>query len=350
MPLLTTTIGAYPKPDYVDLPDWFRVGGPSGDDPTSAYSDYMRAAPEDLQETLDRATREVVQAQAEAGIDVPSEGEIRREDYIHYHCRHLKGFDFENLVEKEMRTGAWTAKVPAVVGPIEAGAPFLPDDWRCAQAATERPVKITLPGPLTVADTVADRHYGDDAKLGAAMAEALNAEILALAEAGCRWIQIDEPLFARYPERATAFGLENLERALHGIPEGVTRVVHMCCGYPDKLDETDYLKADRGAYFDLAALLEDSSIDAASIEDAHRHNDLGLLERFRSKTVILGAVAISQTRVESVEEIRERLQAALAHIDAERLMVAPDCGLGMLDPATVQDKLRNMTTAARAVG
>ena len=124
----------------------------------------------------------------------------------------------------------------------------------------------------------------------------------------------------------------------------------MCCGYPDKLDETDYLKADRGAYFDLATALEDSSVDAASIEDAHRHNDLGLLERFPSKTVILGAVAISQTRVESVEEIRARLQAALGHIDAARLMVAPDCGLGMLDPATVQDKLRNMTAAARAVG
>ena len=350
MPLLTTTIGAYPKPDYLDLPDWFRVGGPSGEDPTAAYTAYLKAAPADLQATLDRATREAVAEQVAAGIDVPSEGELRRDNYIHYHCRHLKGFDFENLVEKAMRTGAWTARVPAVTGPIAAGAPFLVEDWRRAQAASERPVKITLPGPLTVADTVADRYYGDERQLGAAMAEALNVEVRALAAAGCRWIQIDEPLFARYPEKALAFGLDNLERAFEGTPPEVTRVVHMCCGYPDKLDETDYLKADRGAYFALAEALEQSSIHAVSIEDAHRHNELSLLEHFPSKTVILGAVAIARSRVETVEEIRERLSGALQHIDAGRLMAAPDCGLGMLPPETVQAKLRNMTAAARAVG
>ena len=350
MPLLTTTVGAFPKPDYLKLPDWFRNGGPSGADPTTAYSDFMRAPPADLEASLRLATEEVVRGQVEAGIDVPSEGELRRDDYIHYHCRHLGGFDFDNLVEKEMRTGAWTAKVPAVTGPIEADAPFLPADWRAAQAVTRRPVKITLPGPLTVADTVADRHYGDDRKLGAAMAAALKREIHALAAAGCRWIQIDEPLFARYPEKALAFGLDNLERAFEGTPPEVTRVVHMCCGYPDKLDETDYLKADHGAYFALAEALERSSIHAVSIEDAHRHNDLSLLEHFPSKTVILGAVAIARSRVETVEEIRERLSGALQHIDAARLMAAPDCGLGMLPSETVQAKLRNMTAAARAIG
>ncbi len=349
MPLLTTTIGAYPKPDYLDLPDWFRVGGPSGEDPTAAYTAYLKDAPAELQADLDQATRQAVQDQVEDGIDVPSEGEIRRDNYIHYHCRHLDGFDFENLVEKSMRTGAWTARVPAVTGPIAAGTPFLVEDWRRAQAATERPVKITLPGPLTVADTVADRHYGDERRLGAAMAEALNAEIRALAAAGCRWIQIDEPLFARYPEKALAFGIENLERAFHGTPRKVRRVVHMCCGYPDKLDETDYLKADRSAYFALAAPLDDSSVGAVSIEDAHRHNDLSLLERFGGTTVILGAVAISQTRIEDCEEIRDRLAGALEHIEADRLMVAPDCGLGMLDRDTVRAKLRNMTAAAAAV-
>ena len=349
MPLLTTTIGAYPKPDYLDLPDWFRVGGPSGEDPTAAYTAYLKDAPAELEADLDRATRLAVQEQVEAGIDVPSEGEIRRDNYIHYHCRHLEGFDFVNLVEKAMRTGAWTARVPAVTGPIAAGAPFLVEDWRRAQAATERPVKMTLPGPLTVADTVADRHYGDERRLGAAMAEALNAEIRALAAAGCRWIQIDEPLFARYPEKALDFGIENLERAFHGSPDEVRRVVHMCCGYPDKLDETDYLKADRSAYFELAGPLDDSSVDAVSIEDAHRHNDLALLERFGGTTVILGAVAISQTRIESREEIQDRLAGALGHIEADRLMVAPDCGLGMLDRDTVRAKLCNMTAAAAAV-
>lgn len=350
MPLLTTTIGAYPKPDNVDVPDWFRCGGPGAGDPTSAYTDYMREAGREVRDRLDRATREVVLDQVEAGIDVPTDGEIRRDSYIYYHCRHIAGFDFETLVEKEMRVGAWTAKVPVIRGPVEAGAPFLPDDWRAAQAATDRPVKITVPGPMTITDSVADAYYGDEKAVGAALAEAINAEVRALAEAGCPWIQVDEPLFARWPDKALAYGMDNLERCFHGVPDTVTRAMHMCCGYPEKLDQPDYLKADRDAYFTLADALEETSIQAVSIEDAHRHNDLTLLERFKTIRVIFGAVAIAQTRIETVEEIAERLTDALGHIDADRLIAAPDCGLGMLSRETARAKLANLCTAAKSVG
>ncbi|MEE8202203.1 MAG: cobalamin-independent methionine synthase II family protein [Alphaproteobacteria bacterium] len=351
MALLTTTIGAYPKPGYVEVPDWFRSeGGPNTDDPTSAYTAYMREHGDAVEEMFVRATHDAVLDQVNAGIDVPSDGEIRRDTYIHYHCRHIDGFDFENLTEKEMRTGAWTAWVPTISGPLKAGAPFLPHEWRTAQAVTERPVKITVPGPLTVADSVADRHYGDERRLCAALAEALNVEIRALAAAGCRWIQVDEPLFARYPENAVAFGIDNLERCFHGVPDGVTRVMHMCCGYPEKLDQEDYPKADRGAYVTIADALEDSSsVHVVSIEDAHRHNDLRLLEHFTSIKVIFGAVAIAKTRIEPVEEIVARLGDALGHIDADRLIAAPDCGLGMFDRQTARAKLTNLCAAARAV-
>jgi len=350
MPLQTTTIGAYPKPDYVTLPDWFRCGGPNSTDPTGAHTAYLREAGAEIEETLDRATREAVRDQVDAGIDVPSDGEIRRDNYIHYHCRHLAGFDFENLTEKVMRTGAWTAKVPTIRGPVAAGAPFLVRDWRIAQAETERPVKITVPGPLTITDTVADAYYGDERQVGVALAEALNVEIKALAEAGCRWIQVDEPLFARYPDRALAYGLDNLERCFHGVPKEATRAMHMCCGYPERVDQEDFPKAERSAYFALAEALEDTSVGAVSIEDAHRHNDLGLLERFQRIRVIFGAVAIAKSRVEPVEEIVERLRAALEHIDAQRLIAAPDCGLGMLSRATARAKLANLVAAANAVG
>jgi 5-methyltetrahydropteroyltriglutamate--homocysteine methyltransferase len=296
-----------------------------------------------------RGVRDVIDDQVGAGIDIPTDGEVRRENYIHYHCRHLDGIDFENLTEKMVR-GVYAAKLPTVTGPVAAGAPFLPHDWRGAQACTERPVKITMPGPMTISDTVYDGHYGDPKAFGADLAVALNAEVLALAEAGCRHIQIDEPVFARKPDEALDYGFENLERCFHGCPEGVVRTVHMCCGYPDRLDNPDYPKAPRESYQRLAPAIEDSSITAVSIEDAHRHNDLSLLEVFGTTTVILGVVAIAKSRVETVEEIAARLQTALAHIDADRLIAAPDCGLGILGRDLALRKLRNLCEAAHSLG
>ena len=350
MPLLTTTIGAYPKPDYLEIPDWFKdARGPNTEDPTSAFSEYMRNAGDEVEALLVRAVGEVIADQVEAGIDVPTDGEIRRDNYIHYHCRHLEGFDFEDLTEKQMRTGAWTAQVPKIRGAVAAGAPFLADEWRIAQACTERPVKITVPGPLTITDSVADDYYHDERKAGIALAEALNTEIRSLAEAGCRWIQVDEPLFARWPDKAVAYGMDNLERCFHKVPKETVRAMHMCCGYPEKLDQDDYLKADRSSYFTLADALNDTSIEEVSIEDAHQHNDLSLLEHFKTIKVIFGAVSIAQSRIEPVEEIRERLVAALDHIDPHRLIAAPDCGLGMQSRAAARAKMANLCAAARAL-
>jgi 5-methyltetrahydropteroyltriglutamate--homocysteine methyltransferase len=202
---------------------------------------------------------------------------------------------------------------------------------------------------MTIGDTTADDYYESLEKRGAALADAINGDVLALAEAGCRHIQIDEPVFARYPEEALAFGFENLERAFSGCPESVTRTVHMCCGYPGSLDDADYPKANHDVYFALADAIEASSINAISLEDAHRYNDLSLLERFQTTSVIFGAVAIADSRLETVEEIRARLQDALLHIDADRLIAAPDCGLGFLGWDLAFEKLSNLCQAARLV-
>lgn len=350
MALLTTTIGAYPKPAYVPTPDWFRQGGAGLSNPTAAYQKYLNNLPDDIEEMLDRATQEVVKDQVNAGVDIPTDGEVRRENYIHYHCRHIDGIDFSNLTRKVSRQGAWAADLPTATGPLKARDRFLPRDYRIAQAATDRPVKITVPGPMTITDSIADAYYGDDKRLGAALAVALNEEILALAKAGCSWIQVDEPLFERKPDRALDYGFENLERCFQGLPEHVTCAVHMCCGYPDYLDQEDFQKADQTAYFQLADAIEDSGIQAISLEDAHRHNDLSLLEHFKTTKVIFGVIAIARSRIETVEEITERLQAALNHIDADRLIVAPDCGLGFLSRELALSKLANMVMAARAVG
>ncbi len=241
--------------------------------------------------------------------------------------------------------------MPTITDRVRPKDRFLPYDCQIAQSYSSRPVKITFPGPMTIANTVADDHYDDPRELNRALGDALNVEIRALAAAGCRHIQVDEPVFARKTEEALAFGIEDLERCFAGVPADVQRVVHLCCGYPRHVDQPDedVFKADPDAYFELAGTLDQAAVDAISIEDAHRPTDLRLLELFEQRTVILGLIAIAKTRVELAEEMRNRLHEALTHIDSERLIASPDCGLGMWTwPAT--SKLANLTTAANALG
>jgi len=350
MTLLTTCIGAYPKPGYVTLPDWFNIeAGPATADPTRQWPAALAALGPRAEDLIARGVCEVIRDQTAAGIDIPTDGEIARENYIHYHCRHLDGFDFEHLTPSAVRGDGYETALPTITGPVRARDPFLATDWRRASRFTDRPVKITLPGPLTIADTSADAWYDDPVKLGADLGAALNREVLALADAGCRHVQIDEPVFARRPADALRYGFDNLERAFHGCPRQVARTLHVCCGYPDRLDRDDYPKADRAAYFELADAIEHSSIDMVSLEDAHRHNDLMLLERFETTAVILGVVAIASSRVETVDEIAARLQQALGHIDRRRLVAAPDCGLGLLGRELARKKLANLCAAVGAL-
>jgi 5-methyltetrahydropteroyltriglutamate--homocysteine methyltransferase len=348
--MLTTTIGAYPKPEEVPIRDWFQMdGGSATPEPTAGYAETVQQYGDRLQEILDRATALVVREQVELGVDIPTDGEIRRENFVHYHCRHLPGIDFETLSERQMR-GRCAALLPTIVGPIRAGPPFLVRDWQVAQSATRQPVKITVPGPLTIGESVDDDYYRHDARLrGAALADALNVEIRRLADAGCPVIQVDEPAFARKVDEAIAFGAEHLERCFHKVPPSTERVVHVCCGYPDALDAEDYPKASNAAYLELAAVLEEVAIGAISIEDAHRQNDLALLECFARKKVILGVIAIARSRIEEVDEVRDRLRAALDHIDPHRLMAAPDCGLGLLGRDLAKAKLKVLAEAAHSL-
>ncbi|MEE8376523.1 MAG: 5-methyltetrahydropteroyltriglutamate--homocysteine methyltransferase [Acidimicrobiia bacterium] len=342
--VLTTTIGSFPKPDYVPVRDWFQT-------PYSATFDAFYFDNRNLETRFALATKAAVAAQVDAGVDIPTDGEMRREHYIFYHLRHLNGVDFEHLQLREIRTGAWEREVPTIIDRIRPKDRFLPYDYQIAQSYSSQPIKITVPGPMTIADTVADEHYGDPLELNRDLADVLNVEIRALAAAGCNHIQVDEPVFARKTEEALAFGIEDLERCFAGVPPDVQRVVHLCCGYPRHLDQPDedVLKADPDAYFELAGALDQAAVDAISIEDAHRPADLRLLELFERKTVILGLIAIAKTAVEPAEEIRNRLREAFSHIDSERLIAGPDCGLGMLDLATATSKLTNLTAAANSL-
>jgi 5-methyltetrahydropteroyltriglutamate--homocysteine methyltransferase len=172
---------------------------------------------------------------------------------------------------------------------------------------------------------------------------------LSLVDAGCRYIQVDEPLFARQVNDASSFGMEGIERCFHGVPKDVTKIMHMCCGYPDHLDDEDYKKADPNSYYELAREVDELNINQVSIEDAHCQNNLNLLEKFEKKSVILGAIAIASSRVETEDQIIDRIKSALNHIDRNRLVIAPDCGLGLLTPALAEKKLGVMCSAAKKV-
>ncbi|MBM08578.1 MAG: 5-methyltetrahydropteroyltriglutamate--homocysteine methyltransferase [Magnetovibrio sp.] len=359
MPLKTTTIGSYPKPTETPVDDWFMANKSDTERRKSKGlianwnpGEYEKAISEagDNAETLFlAATKQIINDQVTAGIDVPTDGEVRRENYIWYQCRNLNGISFDQTTHKSVRDGAYEADLPTINGAISLKETRLEYDWRAAQQFTKNPVKVTLPGPLTIADSIANNFYEDPKKLGVKLAEALNKEVRALAEAGCIYIQVDEPVFARNPDEALAHGFEDLERTFHGVPKGVVPVVHMCCGYPNALDSTDYKKADKGAYLKIAEAIEESCIQEVSIEDAHRHNELSLLENFSKTKVILGVVNISSSRLETVDEVRDRLISALHHIDKERLILAPDCGLGFFSREQAISKLKVVSAVAQSI-
>jgi len=346
MPIKTTTIGAFPKPGYVPIQDWFKV--------THADQSYTANVVQNWSDSpehepaFERATRAAVQIQIECGIDIPTDGEQRRENYVHYQCRYMDGFDFDNLEHRVLRNGAYETDLPAIRSKIRAGEPVLPRDYKQAQSFSDRPVKLTLPGPMTIIGTVADCYYNDDRKLAFDLADALNQEVLALADAGCIHIQVDEPLFARKPEDAAAFGYEALERVFHGVPDHVVRTAHMCCGYPEHIDQPDYPKADHNIYHQLVEAL-DGRIDALSIEDCHCHSDLSLFEKFHKTTAIVGFVDIAVSQIEAVDQIAARMREVLTVLPPERLIAAPDCGLGFLTLEQTKNKLANMCKAAAMV-
>ena len=347
--MLTTVIGSYPKPNYLKITDWFNAkGGTDTENPTKYYSKEVKQMGEKTEELFLQAATEVIKDQIECGIDIVTDGEVRRENYIHYHCRHIAGVDFETLTEKVARTGNYKCWLPTITAKVEAQDSFLVHDWKVSQKLSSKPVKITIPGPMTIADTIANTYYKSDDKMGFDLAEVINVEIKRLQKAGCKYIQVDEPLFARKPQQAIDFGIDNLAKCFEGLENTeVEKITHICCGYPDKLDVINYPKAPLDSYKKIAKALDASLIDSVSIEDAHRYNDLELLKNFTKTKVIFGLIKIASSQIETKEEIENRVLDALNYIDKQQLIAAPDCGLGHLSRQLAIKKLKIMVDVAK---
>jgi len=306
------------------------------------------------EEILSAMVSEVIEKQAELGVDIVTDGEVGREGYyMHFVRNGLTGIDLVDLSDKVMRDGAFVSQVPSVVSRVEAPpSPWCYKEFLRAKSfcppGTE--VKYTLPGPMTMMDGTFNRFYQDERELIKDIIRILQREVLCLAAHGCEHIQVDEPTFMRYPDKALQHGVADLKEIFLGCPPNVKKTVHLCCGYPDRLEPTTYKKSDKRNYRDILLALDEAGIDWASIEDAEAVNDLEhILKDLKNLGIIFGAVTIARKKVESVEIIKKRAMEALKYLPSNRLMLAPDCGLGFLPLDLAETKLKNMTEATKEI-
>jgi 5-methyltetrahydropteroyltriglutamate--homocysteine methyltransferase len=341
LPLLpTTVVGSYPQPNW--LVDHEKLLGRRMP-PRVRAREVWRVAEPYLEEAQDDATVLAVRDLERAGIDILSDGEMRRESYSNHFSNVLDGVDVENPAQGLSRRGLPDI-LPRIVGPIRRTRPVNVRDVRVLRAATDRAIKLTVPGPFTMSQQAVDEFYGDEAKAAMDYAGALNEEIRDLVAAGLDVIQIDEPYMQARVENARAFSIPAINRALQGIT--VPTILHTCFGYGVLVGNKD-----SEAYQSYAFLeeLKDSTVQQISIEAAQPNLDLGVLDRMGDKTIMLGVIDCGSEEIESVEVVANRIRAALQHLPPERLVLAPDCGMKYLPRASAFGKLKAMADAARIV-
>jgi 5-methyltetrahydropteroyltriglutamate--homocysteine methyltransferase len=333
LPLFPTSlVGSLPQPEW--LIDRSRLAGRFP--PRVRARELWRPDPEHLAEAQDDATRLAIRAQESAGLDVLTDGEIRRESYSNHFATALRGLDLDRPGEALDRSGH-PNPVPRVVGPIERPGPVQVRDVQFLRAHTDRPVKVTVPGPFTMSQQAQDDYYGDPKALAMAYAEAVNVEVHDLFAAGADVVQLDEPYMQARPDAARRFGLEALNRALDGAPG--TTAVHICFGYAAIIHE-------RPSGYSFLPELADCACDQVSIETAQSGLDPSVLRQLSDKTVILGVLDLSDHAVESVETVADRVRRALPFVDAERVVLAPDCGMKYLPRESAVGKMGALAGAA----
>src|SRR5712691_2196327 len=311
--LLTTVVGSYPQPDW--LID--RAALASRLPPRVRAKEIWRVAPELLEQAQDDATIVAIRDMERAGIDIISDGEIRRESYSNRFATALEGMDLDNPGTALDRTGH-ANPVPRVVGPIRRTRPVEQRDVEFLRASTSLPIKATLPGPFTMSQQAQDDHYGDEEALAMALAEAVNEEVRDLFAAGADVVQLDEPYLQARSEKAQRFAIKAINRALEGI-SGET-ALHSCFGYA-------HIVHSRPNGYPFLEELADVNVAMISMESAQQNVDLSVLKSLAGKRLIVGVIDLADdSPVEDLETLVGRIRNALKFVDADRLILAPDCG------------------------
>jgi 5-methyltetrahydropteroyltriglutamate--homocysteine methyltransferase len=330
--LETTIAGSLPKPDWLAetnklWPAWRQQG------------DSLAAAKRD-------ATLLWLKLQQDAGIDIVSDGEQSRQHFVHGFLAFLDGIDFERKVEMGIRADRYKAMVPTVTAPITLRARAHATEARLARAHTKRRLKITLPGPMTIVDTVADAQYGDKAALAMAFAAALNEEARGLAADGVDVIQFDEPAFNVYMDEVATWGIAALQRAAEGLP--CKTAVHICYGYgiQANIDWKAGLGGEWRQYEATFPVLAASTIDQVSLECRNSHVPLRLLRLLRGKDVLLGAIDVASDVVESPEDVAAVIEDAAEHVAPEHLFPCTNCGMAPMRREVAEAKLYALAQGA----
>jgi 5-methyltetrahydropteroyltriglutamate--homocysteine methyltransferase len=324
--LPTAVVGSYPQPEWlVDRSLLTKLMAPR-----VRAEQIWRIAPEFLEEAQNDATIVAIRDQERAGIDIITDGEIRRESYSNRFANALLGIDHERPAEIVGRIGK-RIRVPRVVGPVSRPKPVEVRDVEFLRANTSRRIKITLPGPFTMAQQALNEYYSDEGSLALAYAEAVNAEVRDLFAAGADIVQLDEPWLESRPEKAREFGVAAVNRALAGASG--TTALHLCFGY------AAIVKDKPSSGYSFLAELEGCAAEQISIEAAQPKLDLRVLEQLPSKTVLVGVLDLGDPAVEPAELVAARLRRALEVVPPERLIAAPDCGMKYLARETAFAKL-----------
>ena len=333
MALVTTVVGSYPQPDW--LIDRERLGERL---PPRVRARELWRIPEPLlEQAQDDATRLAVRDQELAGVDVVTDGEMRRESYSNRFATALEGIDLDNPGVALDRTGHENP-VPRVVGPVRRARPVETRDVEFLRSLTDRRIKITVPGPFTMTQQAQNDHYASDRDLALAYAAAVNEELRDLKAVGADIVQIDEPYLQARPEAAAEYALEAIDRALDGI--GGDTVLHTCFGYA-------HIVPDKPTGYPFLRELAGCAATHLSLEAAQPQLDPEVLREVGDKVVLFGVLDLGSEEVETPEQVAERIRGALAVVGSERLVVAPDCGMKYLSREQAFGKLEAMVAGAR---
>ena len=333
LPLLPTSlVGSYAQPDW--LIDRAKLAGRFP--PRVRAKELWRVEPALLAQAQDDATQVAIRAQERAGLDLLTDGEIRRESYSNHFATALDGLDLDNPGTVVNRSGQ-PNPVPRIIGPIRRPHPVQVRDLEFLRAHTDRPVKVTVPGPFTMSQQAQNDHYPDLEAAAMDYAAAVNAEIRDLHAAGADVVQVDEPYLQARPDAARAYGLAALTAALSGVTG--TTAVHLCFGYAAIVHE-------RPSGYSFLPELAGCPVDQISIETGQSGLDLGILADLADKAIILGVVDLSTPEVETAEVLAARVRRAYPYILPECLVIAPDCGMKYLPRDAAEGKMRAMAGAA----
>jgi len=333
--LPVSLVGSYPQPDW--LIDRQKLSHQMP--PRVRAASLWRVAPEWLEQAQDDATLLAIRQQERAGLDILTDGEMRRESYSNRFATALEGVDLENPGTVTSRSGH-SVTVPRVVGKIRRKHPVQVRDMQFLRANTDRRAKITVPGPFTMSQQAQNGHYATVEEMALDYAAAVNAEIKDLFAAGADIVQIDEPWMEARPEEAQRYGLAALKRAVEGVTG--TMALHICFGYAA-------LVPGRPAAYSFLEKLADAPVQQISIETAQSKLDCSVLAKLPKKTIILGAIELSTPEVESAETVAARIRRALPYVSSERLVIAPDCGMKYLPAQSAFGKMQAMVAGAKLV-